>query len=153
MSNSKPPEIITYSTSISVSSSPKKTPTTATTQTSNYILESIIRIIGKPPAQSSEKVGNLNHIAPSPEPDTEIDVLDAMNEDPFTLESLEDLIRFHSEKNLDFILARVTTEDPDDSSRLYYSYYAAHHINKILFRTEFEKGLLHRMKAKNVYFN
>ncbi len=42
-------------------------------------------------------------------------------------------------------------DDKDDQdSRLYFNYYAAHHINKVLFRTQPEEGLLHRMKAKNV---
>jgi hypothetical protein len=39
--------------------------------------------------------------------------------------------------------------DPNDSMKYYYSYYAAHHINKVLFRTEPSLGLLHRMRAKN----
>ncbi|KAI8923207.1 hypothetical protein BC831DRAFT_472345 [Entophlyctis helioformis] len=78
-----------------------------------------------------------------------MDILDAENEDPFTLESLESLVHSHAQKGLDFILARVTTVDPDDEQRFYYSYYAAHHINKVLFRTQPEEGLLHRMRAKN----
>ena len=60
------------------------------------------------------------------------------------------MIQTHAEKNKDFIVARVTTVDPHDEQRFYYSYYAAHHINKVLFRTQPEEGLLHRMKAKNV---
>ncbi len=81
-----------------------------------------------------------------------IDILELGNEDPFTLESLEELIEMHAEKNVDFVLARVATKD--DSEKVYYSYYAAHHINKVLFRTSIEQGLLHRMKAQNVsYFN
>ncbi|KAI8894112.1 hypothetical protein BC833DRAFT_530981 [Globomyces pollinis-pini] len=78
-----------------------------------------------------------------------MDVLDAENEDPFTLETLDSLIELHAEKGLDFIIARVTTVDPNEETRFYYSYYAAHHINKVLFRTQPEEGLLHRMKAKN----
>ncbi|TPX53343.1 hypothetical protein SeMB42_g00818 [Synchytrium endobioticum] len=78
-----------------------------------------------------------------------VDVLDAGNEDPFTLEPFESLIAMHAEDNKDFILARVTTVDPQDETRFYYSYYAAHHINKVLFRTQPEESLLHRMKAKN----
>ncbi|KAJ3176165.1 hypothetical protein HK101_010497 [Irineochytrium annulatum] len=78
-----------------------------------------------------------------------VDVLDSMNEDPFTLETFENMIRLSANAGKDFILARVTTADPDDTSRFYYSYYAAHHINKVLFRTQPEEGLLHRMRAKN----
>ncbi|KAI9012759.1 hypothetical protein BC832DRAFT_261159 [Gaertneriomyces semiglobifer] len=80
---------------------------------------------------------------------TVIDVLEGRNEDPFTLEPFETLIQMHAEKDKDFIIARVTTVDPHDEARMYYSYYTAHHINKVLFRTQPEEGLLHRMKAKN----
>lgn len=79
-----------------------------------------------------------------------VDILDANNEDPFSLEPLDKLIKLHAERGKDFILARVTTVDPHDDSLFYYSYYAAHHINKVLFRTQPSEGLLHRMKAKNV---
>ncbi|KAJ3319045.1 hypothetical protein HDV06_006729 [Boothiomyces sp. JEL0866] len=108
-----------------------------------------VKVFGKPPQCSDDRVGPNKEVEPSPEPSLLVDVLDAENEDPFTLESLKSLIELHSEKELDFILARVTTVDPDDSDRFYYSYYAAHHINKVLFRTQPEEGLLHRMKAKN----
>ncbi|KAF9979228.1 hypothetical protein BGZ73_004114 [Actinomortierella ambigua] len=75
--------------------------------------------------------------------------LDAMDEDPFTLESFESLMRTHAARGKDFILARVTTQDPLDADKRYHSYYGAHQINKVLFRTQPEKGLLHRMKARN----
>ncbi|KAF9433068.1 hypothetical protein BGZ76_009927 [Entomortierella beljakovae] len=78
-----------------------------------------------------------------------VDELDALNEDPFTLDSFENLMRMHASKNKDFILARVTTQDPNDESKLYHSYYGAHQINKVLFRTQPDEGLLHRMKARN----
>ena len=60
------------------------------------------------------------------------------------------MINLHEEKNSNFVIARVQTVDPDDETRFYFSYYAAHHINKVLFRTQPEEGLLHRMRAKNV---
>ncbi|KAI9346624.1 hypothetical protein BDR26DRAFT_800031 [Obelidium mucronatum] len=78
-----------------------------------------------------------------------IDVIDSMDEDPFTLDSFERMIRAHALKGKDFLIARVATVDPQDETRFYYSYYSAHHINKVLFRTQPEEGLLHRMKAKN----
>jgi len=92
-----------------------------------------------------------NRIRKKPEaPDELVDVIDAKEtEEPFTLESFNDLVRMHLEKNKDFILARVTTIDNIDPNRFYYSYYAAHHINKVLFRKQPELGLLHRMQAKN----
>jgi hypothetical protein len=79
-----------------------------------------------------------------------VDVVDASNDDPFTLDSFENLIRLHAQKGKDFIMARVTTADPQDPNKFYHSYYAAHHINKVLFRTQPEEGLLHRMCARNV---
>ncbi|KAG0353932.1 hypothetical protein BGZ54_001963 [Gamsiella multidivaricata] len=79
-----------------------------------------------------------------------MDELDALDEDPFTLDSFENLMRMHASKGKDFILARVTTQDPNDDTKLYHSYYGAHQINKVLFRTQPDEGLLHRMKARNV---
>ncbi|KAG0286393.1 hypothetical protein BGZ96_009484 [Linnemannia gamsii] len=78
-----------------------------------------------------------------------VDELDAMDEDPFTLDSFENLMRLHAGKDKDFILARVTTQDPNDENKHYHSYYGAHQINKVLFRTQPDEGLLHRMKARN----
>ena len=84
------------------------------------------------------------------DPDELIDIMDAKEtEEPFTLEIFDELVKMHMEKGKDFIIARVTTVDPQDPERYYYSYYAAHHINKILFRTQPDQGLLHRMRAKN----
>ncbi|KAF9305960.1 hypothetical protein BGZ74_008181 [Mortierella antarctica] len=80
---------------------------------------------------------------------TVVDELDAQDEDPFTLDSFENLMRMHAAKGKDFILARVTTQDPNDESKHYHSYYSAHQINKVLFRTQPDEGLLHRMKARN----
>lgn len=75
--------------------------------------------------------------------------LDAANEETFTLESFEGLIRTARANNKAFILARVTTVDPSNLAHLYFSYYAAHHINRVIFRTQPEEGLLHRMKSRN----
>jgi len=79
-----------------------------------------------------------------------VDELDALDEDPFTLDSFENLMRLHASKCKDFIIARVTTQDPNEDTKVYHSYYSAHQINKVLFRTQPEEGLLHRMKARNV---
>jgi len=56
----------------------------------------------------------------------------------------------YASKNKDFIIARIKTADPSASNKYFYSYYDAHHINKILFKTQPELSLLHRMQAKNV---
>ncbi len=78
-----------------------------------------------------------------------VDVLDAENEEPFTLDPMIDLIFNCTSQAKDFIIARVKTVDPHDPERFYYSYYDAYHINKVLFRTQPELGLLHRMRARN----
>jgi hypothetical protein len=110
-----------------------------------------IRIYGSPPPCSDLRQGPSTEIVKSNDPNKLIDVFDAGNEEPFTLETLDSLIQMHWERNIDFVLARVTTVDSCDENKFYYSYYAAHHINKVLFRTQPEEGLLHRMRAKNVY--
>jgi len=79
-----------------------------------------------------------------------VDLLPATTLDPFTIEPFEESIRDHAQQNKTFILARVTTQDPQDESKFYYSYYQGHQINKVLFRTQPELGFLHRMKARNV---
>lgn len=76
-------------------------------------------------------------------------LLDGADEESFTLDTFDRLIRSAHKAGKAFLLARVTTADPVDSHILYHSYYAAHHINKVLFRTQPEQGLLHRMKSKN----
>ncbi|KAJ3304507.1 hypothetical protein HDV03_002716 [Kappamyces sp. JEL0829] len=108
-----------------------------------------ISIYGTPPPPSEQRETVSRSIVPSPDPSELIDCLDANDEDPFTLETFQSMIDLHAEKDREFIIARVTTVDPDDDTRFYYSYYAAHHINKVLFRTQPEEGLLHRMRAKN----
>ncbi|KAL2916865.1 hypothetical protein HK105_203644 [Polyrhizophydium stewartii] len=109
-----------------------------------------VKLLGVPPPNSDGSVTSPPiELGGSDERNHVMDVLDADNEDPFTLETLETLIHNHARKGVDFILARVTTVDPNDETRFYYSYYAAHHINKVLFRTQPEEGLLHRMRAKN----
>lgn len=75
--------------------------------------------------------------------------LDGSLDESFTLEPYENLIKVAYAKRKSFIIARVTTADTVDPMKLYCSYYAAHHINKVLFRTQPELGLLHRMKSKN----
>jgi hypothetical protein len=75
--------------------------------------------------------------------------LDAANEETFTLDTFESLIRAARTRGKTFLLARVTTVDPENLTRLYFSYYAAHQINRVIFRTQPEEGLLHRMKSRN----
>ncbi|AFN83487.1 hypothetical protein EROM_080680 [Encephalitozoon romaleae SJ-2008] len=79
----------------------------------------------------------------------ELDVLDANTVETFTLEEFKAIVLDCRSKNKDFILARVTTPDPDDQSIIYNFYYAASELNRILFRFESDRRLLHRMKVRN----
>lgn len=97
-------------------------------------------IISNPPSATAE----VSHINTH-----DSEYLDAANEETFTLETFESLIRNARRAGKAFLLARVTTVDPKNLSRLYYSYYSAYQINKVIFRTQPEEGLLHRMRSKN----
>lgn len=77
-------------------------------------------------------------------------ILDCAAEESFTLETFGGLLKAARAAEKDFIIARVTTLDPAaDKPQLFHSHYSAHHLNKILFRTQPEEGLLHRMKSRN----
>lgn len=77
-------------------------------------------------------------------------ILDCEAEESFTLETFGNLIKAAKSANKDFIIARVTTLDPSGvKPHIYHSHYSAHQINKILFRTQPEEALLHRMKSRN----
>ncbi|CAD26377.1 hypothetical protein [Encephalitozoon cuniculi GB-M1] len=79
----------------------------------------------------------------------ELDVLDANTIETFTLEEFKTIVLDCRSKNKDFIIARVTTPDPEDQSIIYNFYYAASELNRILFRFESDRRLLHRMKVRN----
>ena len=108
-----------------------------------------IEFLGTTPPDSKSRVGPNLVIEASSNPNIIIDAIDSIDEEPFTLETFQDLITMHSIKGLDFILARVVTIDPTDADRKYFSYYSAHHINKVLFTTNHNRGLLHRLSSKN----
>lgn len=79
----------------------------------------------------------------------ELDVLDANTVETFTLEEFKGIVLDCRAKSKDFIIARVTTPDPGDQSVIYNFYYAASELNRILFRFESDRRLLHRMKVRN----
>lgn len=79
----------------------------------------------------------------------EIDEIDADAHETFTLEEMRKLILSYRKKDKDFLIARVTTPDPDDQSVFYNFYYSAAEINRILFKFESNRRLLHRMRVKN----
>lgn len=77
-------------------------------------------------------------------------ILDCEAEESFTLETFGGLLKAARAAGKDFIIARVTTLDPTGPKpQLYHSHYSAHQINKILFKTQPEEALLHRMKSRN----
>lgn len=70
---------------------------------------------------------------PSPE-GASLDEIDADAHETFTLEEMRKLILTYRKKDKDFLIARVTTPDPEDQSVFYNFYYAAAEINRVLFR-------------------
>ncbi|KAI5189923.1 hypothetical protein NEMIN01_0786 [Nematocida minor] len=78
-----------------------------------------------------------------------LDVVDAEESEPFTLESFRKSITESLKAGKEYILAKVTTSDPTNANSLYNYYYSAFEINKILFKYEADRHLLHRMKVRN----
>lgn len=80
---------------------------------------------------------------------TQLDLIDGDENEVFTLEPMRKLIAESKEIGKDFIIARITTSDPADANIFYNYYYSAFEVNKILFKYESNRKLLHRMKVKN----
>jgi Domain of unknown function (DUF5092) len=99
-------------------------------------INSLIEIYGAP---------NSSHL----DDQVKLDDIDANAHETFTLEEMRTLIINYRKKDKDFLIARVTTPDPEDQNVFYNFYYAAAEINRILFRFESSRRLLHRMKVKN----
>ncbi|RVD91286.1 hypothetical protein TUBRATIS_22780 [Tubulinosema ratisbonensis] len=99
-------------------------------------IPSLIRILGGP-----HNLPNM-HLP-------QLDLICADDAETFTFEEFRKLIYEARSFNKDFLLARVTTSDPSDHSVFFNYYYSANEINKILFKYESNRKLLHRMKVKN----
>ncbi|KAI5180715.1 hypothetical protein NEOKW01_0999 [Nematocida sp. AWRm80] len=78
-----------------------------------------------------------------------LDVVNAEESEPFTLEPFKKSILEALKEGKEYILAKVTTTDPNNATSLYNYYYSAFEINKILFKYESDRHLLHRMKVRN----
>lgn len=93
----------------------------------------------------------MNIYETAKEIDTEINIdnniIDGNEQETFTLEEYRKLIIDYRNNNKDFILARVSTPDKDDI--IHNFYYTASEVNKILFKYESDRKLLHRMKVRN----
>jgi len=100
-----------------------------------------IRLIGGPSSHETQ--------SPMRAPYSVVDVIDGAEEETFSFETFSSLLALSHSLHKDFIIARVTTADPSEENKFFYSYYLAHQMNKVLFRTQPEEGLLHRMKARN----
>ncbi|KAJ3013734.1 hypothetical protein HKX48_005545 [Thoreauomyces humboldtii] len=91
-----------------------------------------------------------------------LNVLDSVSadyEDSFSLETFLDLAHAHNDApppgTKSFILARVQTWDIKQPGRVYWSYYNAYYLNKILFQTQVYLGkkLIHRLHVLNPLSN
>lgn len=78
-----------------------------------------------------------------------LDVINAEEGEPFTLETFKKSILESLKSGKEYIIAKVTTSDPNNAASLYNYYYSAYEINKILFKYESDRHLLHRMKVRN----
>ncbi|ELA48396.1 hypothetical protein VCUG_00005, partial [Vavraia culicis subsp. floridensis] len=78
-----------------------------------------------------------------------MDEINGNESETFTLEEFRKIILDFRKCEKDFILARVTTPDPYRQDVLYNYYYIASEVNKVLFKYESNRRLLHRMKVRN----
>jgi hypothetical protein len=102
-------------------------------------IDSVIRLTGTPNSSNSDENFRIE----------ESEIISANSVETFTLEEFRTLIIESKIRNIDFILARVTTEDPNDPTILYNFYYTASEINRILYRSDSERHLHHRMIIRN----
>lgn len=84
-----------------------------------------------------------------------VSTVPATTDEPFSLESLQDLIIDHEIQGKHLYIARVgTLMDPADAKSARFFYYAATELNKLIFRTFGENGAyLFRMHALNPLTN
>ena len=90
--------------------------------------------------------------------DTKNEIIDSVSmsyEDSFTLETFQDMIETCHDQGKSFILARVSTVDPKNPEKAFYSYYNAYQLNKVLFQTQIIKGrkYIHRLHVLNPLSN
>ncbi|KAI8819595.1 uncharacterized protein EV422DRAFT_507240 [Fimicolochytrium jonesii] len=90
---------------------------------------------------------------------TVLDSVSTEYEDSFTLETFGDSIEAHYEcepkGSKSFIIARTQTWDVKQPGKVFYSYYSAYQLNKILFQTQVYLGkkLIHRLHVLNPLTN
>ncbi|EJW04682.1 hypothetical protein EDEG_01130 [Edhazardia aedis USNM 41457] len=79
----------------------------------------------------------------------EIHSVNANEPETFTLEEFRKIVIEFRKNNKDCIIARISTPDHDRSDVLFNNYYVASEVNKLLFKYERDRRLLHRMKVRN----
>lgn len=97
-------------------------------------LNTVIQILGGPNSNSN---------------DNEIEELDANEPETFTLDEFRNIILEFRSNNKDCIIAKVSTPDHDKDDTLFNNFYIASEVNKLLFKFERDRRLLHRMKVRN----
>lgn len=84
-----------------------------------------------------------------------IDSVPVDYDDAFTLDSFLDCCSNYHDAQKAFLIARVSTNDPKQPQKAFYSYYNAYQLNKILFRTQQvgARRMLHRLFVLNPLTN
>lgn len=100
--------------------------------------------------EAASKVDSIVNITggPSASPFEVIDKFDANEPETFTLEEYRNLVLDFRKNNKDCIIAKIDLENSTSCS-----YYLASEINKLLFKYERDRRLLHRMKVRNPISN
>ncbi|KAM0686644.1 hypothetical protein COBT_002129 [Conglomerata obtusa] len=99
-------------------------------------LNTIIQVIGGPESSGNEK-------------NALFDEFDGNEPETFTLDEFRNIILEFRNNNKDCIIAKVSTPDHESHDTLFNNYYIASEVNKLLFKFERDRRLLHRMKVRN----
>ncbi|KAM0675919.1 hypothetical protein GVAV_000697 [Gurleya vavrai] len=99
-------------------------------------LNTVIRVVGNPNVDE----GNFSN---------QVDEFDGNEPETFTLDEFRNIILEFRNNNKDCIIAKVSTPDHESQETLYHNYYIASEVNKLLFKFERDRRLLHRMKVRN----
>lgn len=99
-------------------------------------IDSVISIYGAPNVDDSTQ--------PS-----EIEKIDANEAETFTLEEFRNIILDFRQNSKDCIIAKVSTPDQGGHEASFVDFYVASEINKLLFKFERDRRLLHRMRVRN----
>lgn len=99
-------------------------------------LNTTIQVLGGPEKEGNEK----NKV---------VEEFDGNEPETFTLDEFRNIILEFRNNNKDCIVAKVSTPDHDRNDTLFSNFYIASEVNKLLFKFERDRRLLHRMKVRN----